>query len=50
MSTRDPRVDAYIAKSADFEAKTDATREKRLATSIEWLSAGKARYWKYEKC
>jgi uncharacterized protein YdeI (YjbR/CyaY-like superfamily) len=32
------------------EAKTDATREKRLATSIEWLAAGKARYWKYEKC
>jgi uncharacterized protein YdeI (YjbR/CyaY-like superfamily) len=32
------------------EAKTDATRGKRLATSIEWLAAGKARYWKYEKC
>jgi uncharacterized protein YdeI (YjbR/CyaY-like superfamily) len=32
------------------EAKTDATREKRLATSLEWLAAGKARYWKYEKC
>jgi uncharacterized protein YdeI (YjbR/CyaY-like superfamily) len=32
------------------EAKTDATREKRLASSLEWLAAGKARYWKYEKC
>jgi uncharacterized protein YdeI (YjbR/CyaY-like superfamily) len=32
------------------EAKTDATREKRLATTIEWLSEGKARHWKYEKC
>ena len=32
------------------EAKTDATREKRLATSLEWLAAGKARYWKYETC
>lgn len=32
------------------EAKTDATREKRLATAIEWLSEGKARHWKYEKC
>lgn len=32
------------------EAKSDATREKRLATTIEWLSEGKARHWKYEKC
>ena len=32
------------------EAKTDATREKRLATTIEWLAEGKRRNWKYEKC
>ncbi len=32
------------------EAKTDATRDKRLATTIEWLAEGKARMWKYEKC
>lgn len=32
------------------EAKTDATREKRLATTIEWLTEGKRRNWKYEKC
>lgn len=32
------------------EAKTNATREKRLATAIEWLAEGKARRWKYEKC
>lgn len=32
------------------EAKSDATREKRLATTIEWLTEGKARHWKYEKC
>ena len=32
------------------EAKTDATRDKRLATSVEWLSEGKRRNWKYEKC
>ena len=31
------------------EAKTDATREKRLATTIEWLTEGKARNWKYQK-
>ena len=32
------------------EAKQDATREKRIATAIEWLSEGKKRHWKYEKC
>jgi len=32
------------------EAKQDATREKRIATAIDWLSEGKRRNWKYEKC
>jgi uncharacterized protein YdeI (YjbR/CyaY-like superfamily) len=32
------------------EAKTDATRDKRLATTIEWLAEGKSRMWKYERC
>lgn len=32
------------------EAKQDATREKRIATAIEWLSEGKRRHWKYENC
>jgi uncharacterized protein YdeI (YjbR/CyaY-like superfamily) len=31
------------------EAKQDATRAKRLATSIEWLAEGKRRNWKYER-
>lgn len=31
-------------------AKREATREKRLATAIEWLAEGKARHWKYENC
>lgn len=31
------------------EAKTDATREKRLATTIQQLEEGKSRNWKYEK-
>ena len=31
-------------------AKQEATREKRLLTSIEWLSEGKKKNWKYEKC
>jgi uncharacterized protein YdeI (YjbR/CyaY-like superfamily) len=32
------------------EAKTEETRNKRLATTIEWLAEGKRRNWKYEKC
>lgn len=31
------------------EAKTEATREKRLVTTIEWLEEGKSRHWKYQK-
>lgn len=31
------------------EAKTEATREKRLATAVAWLAEGKRRNWKYEK-
>jgi uncharacterized protein YdeI (YjbR/CyaY-like superfamily) len=29
------------------EAKTDETRNKRMATAIEWMSEGKPRNWKY---
>ena len=32
------------------EAKRDETRAKRIATTIEWLSEGKKRNWKYENC
>lgn len=31
------------------EAKTEVTRHKRLATTLEWLTEGKGRNWKYEK-
>ena len=31
-----------------IEAKRDATRQKRLATTIEWLEEGKRRNWKYD--
>lgn len=31
------------------EAKTESTREKRLATTLEWLAEGKTRMWKYVK-
>ena len=29
------------------EAKTTATRDKRIATAIEWMADGKSRHWKY---
>lgn len=32
------------------EAKTESTRNSRMQTAIEWISEGKARNWKYEKC
>lgn len=31
------------------DAKTEETRQKRLATSVEWLAEGKSRNWKYER-
>ena len=32
------------------QAKQEATRQKRIATAVEWLGEGKRRNWKYEKC
>ena len=32
------------------EAKTEETRDRRMATTLEWLAEGKSRNWKYEKC
>lgn len=32
------------------EAKTEATRQKRVATTLEWLAEGRKRNWKYENC
>jgi uncharacterized protein YdeI (YjbR/CyaY-like superfamily) len=29
------------------EAKTDATRDKRLVTALAWMAEGKSRNWKY---
>ena len=31
------------------EARRDATREKRMATAVEWLAEGKPRNWEYMK-
>jgi uncharacterized protein YdeI (YjbR/CyaY-like superfamily) len=32
------------------EAKTDATRTRRLETALEWMAEGKPRNWKYMNC
>jgi uncharacterized protein YdeI (YjbR/CyaY-like superfamily) len=32
------------------EAKSDATRGKRLTQAVEWMAEGKRRNWKYENC
>ena len=32
------------------EAKTDATRERRLETAVAWIAEVKKRNWKYENC
>ena len=32
------------------EAKTEKTRDKRLAQAVEWMAEGKVRNWKYIKC
>ena len=31
------------------EAKTDTTRDKRIAEAVEWIAEGKTRLWKYQK-
>ncbi|MEM9311335.1 MAG: YdeI/OmpD-associated family protein [Pseudomonadota bacterium] len=31
-------------------AKREATREKRVAEAAQWISEGKRKNWKYEKC
>jgi uncharacterized protein YdeI (YjbR/CyaY-like superfamily) len=32
------------------EAKQPATRERRIAQTVEWVAQGKRRNWKYENC
>jgi uncharacterized protein YdeI (YjbR/CyaY-like superfamily) len=38
----------YVEWIAD--AKRVETREKRIATAIDWISEGKQRNWKYQNC
>jgi uncharacterized protein YdeI (YjbR/CyaY-like superfamily) len=36
----------YLEWIAD--AKTEVTRDRRLAQALEWIAAGKPRNWKYQ--
>ena len=31
------------------EARTDPTRDRRIAQAVEWIAQGKSRNWKYER-
>ena len=31
------------------EAKSEATRDRRLETAVGWIAEGKGRNWKYER-
>jgi uncharacterized protein YdeI (YjbR/CyaY-like superfamily) len=54
-----PSVKAmFESKSASFqkeynvwiaEAKTEATRDKRIDEALAWIAEGKSRFWKYAK-
>jgi uncharacterized protein YdeI (YjbR/CyaY-like superfamily) len=33
-----------------IEAKRPETRDKRIATAVEWIAEGKQRNWKYQNC
>ncbi|MBN8570102.1 MAG: YdeI/OmpD-associated family protein [Ignavibacteria bacterium] len=32
------------------EAKTEATRDKRMEQAVEWIAEGKTKNWKYQNC
>jgi len=32
-----------------ISAKTEATRQKRIEQSLEWIAAGKRRFWQYKE-
>jgi uncharacterized protein YdeI (YjbR/CyaY-like superfamily) len=58
LATHPKAKEIFDSKSPSFrkdyivwivDAKTDATREKRMEESLEWIGEGKGRFWKYEK-
>lgn len=59
LNARQAAQENFAAGSTSFkreyvdwitEAKTEPTRERRMAQAVEWIAEGKGRNWKYEKC
>ncbi|MEN1956276.1 hypothetical protein [Luteimonas changyuni] len=50
MTSRDPRIDAYIARQADFARPILEELRRRVAQAVEWIAEGKTRNWKYAGC
>ena len=59
LKANQPAKATFDAGSASFrreyvdwitEAKTDTTRDRRMAQALAWLAERNARNWKYEKC
>jgi hypothetical protein len=59
LKARAQAEEQFDAGSASFkreyvdwleEAKTEATRTRRMDLAIEWIAEGKGRNWKYAKC
>ncbi len=59
LKTNKQALEVFQKKSPSFrkeyilwitDAKTETTRNKRMEQALEWISEGKGRNWKYEKC
>lgn len=58
LHTNQQALDLFLKASPSFrkeyitwitEAKTEATRNKRMDQALEWIAEGKGRNWKYER-
>jgi len=58
LATNPLAKEIFESKSSSFrkdylvwitDAKTEATRQKRMEQSLEWIAEGKGRFWQYEK-
>lgn len=58
LASNPPVKAIFESRSASFqkeynawigEAKTDATRDKRIEEALAWIAEGKGRFWKYAK-
>jgi uncharacterized protein YdeI (YjbR/CyaY-like superfamily) len=58
LETNSVAKEIFESKSSSFrkeylvwitDAKTEATRQKRMEQSLEWIAEGKGRFWQYQK-